>query len=221
MAKRKSQDVLAPVEALIRTVRGEKVILDSDLAQIYGVETKGLNQAVKRNAERFPEDFVFQLTKEEAESLRRQSGASKMRSQLVTSNIAPESADLMSRSAISRRGGRRYLPYAFTEHGAIMAANVLNSSRAVEMSVYVVRAFVKIRSVLAEHKDLARELAEVERQLTERLDVHEAAIVEVLRRIMFLLDPPPPPPDPPRRRIGFSPKLIGRKNKAIRRKIVS
>ena len=93
----------------------------------------------------------------------------------------------------------------------------MNSARAVEMSVYVVRAFVKMRSVLSEHKDLARELAEVERQLTERLDVHEAAIVEVLRRVMFLLEPPPPPPDPPRRRIGFNPKSIGRKNKAVRR----
>ncbi len=92
----------------------------------------------------------------------------------------------------------------------------MNSARAVEMSVYVVRAFVKMRSVLSEHKDLARELAEVERQLTERLDVHEAAIVEVLRRVMFLLEPPPLPPDPPRRRIGFSPKSIGRKNKSRR-----
>ena len=84
-----------------------------------------------------------------------------------------------------------------------MAANVLNSARAVEMSVYVVRAFVKVRSVLAEHKDLARELAEVEMKLTERLDAHELAIIDVLRRIMFLLDPPPPPPAPKRRRIGF------------------
>ena len=97
------------------------------------------------------------------------------------------------------------MPYGFTEHGAIMAANVLNSQRAVEMSVYVVRAFVKMRSVLAEHKELARELAEVEAKLTERLDVHEAAIVDVLRRIMFLLDPPPGPP-PLKRKIGFRPK---------------
>jgi ORF6N domain-containing protein len=207
MAKRTTQDVPARVEALIRTIRGEKVILDSDLAAIYGVETKALNRAVKRNAKRFPEDFVFQLTKDEAQSSRCQSG---------TSNIAPDSADLISHSAISSRGGTRYLPHAFTEHGAIMAANVLNSARAVEMSVYVMRAFVKLRSVVSEHKDLARELAEVERQLTERLGVNEAAIVEVLRRVMFLLDPPPPPPDPPRRRIGFSPKSIGRKKKSIR-----
>ena len=124
-----------------------------------------------------------------------------------------EFENLISQIATSSSGygGRRKLPFVFTEHGAIMAANVLNSARAVEMSVYVVRAFVKMRSVLSEHKDLARELAEVERQLTERLDVHEAAIVEVLRRIMFLLDPPPPPPDPPRRRIGFTPKSTRRR----------
>jgi len=183
------------VEALIRTVRGEKVILDSDLAAIYGVETKALNQAVKRNKRRFPEDFVFQLSAGELQDLR---------SQFVTSNES--------------WGGRRYLAYVFTEHGAIMAANVLNSARAVEMSVYVVRAFVKMRSVLAEHKELALELAAVERQLTERLDIHEAAIVEVLQRIMLLLDPPPPLPDPPRRRIGFSPQSIGRKKKSIQSK---
>ena len=193
MAKRTTQDVPARVEALIRTIRGEKVILDSDLAQLYGVTTSRLNEQVKRNLERFPSDFVFRLTRTEFENLI---------SQIATSS--------------SGYGGRRKLPFVFTEHGAIMAANVLNSARAVEMSVYVVRAFVKMRSVLSEHKDLARELAEVERQLTERLDVHEAAIVEVLRRVMFLLEPPPPPPDPPRRRIGFNPKSIGRKNKSRR-----
>jgi len=161
---------------------------------LYGVTTSRLNEQVKRNLERFPSDFVFRLTRTEFENLI---------SQIATSS--------------SGYGGRRKLPFVFTEHGAIMAANVLNSVRAVEMSVYVVRAFVKMRSVLSEHKDLARELAEVERQLTERLDTHEAAIVEVLRRVMFLLEPPPPPPDPPRRRIGFNPKSIGRKNKAVRR----
>jgi ORF6N domain-containing protein len=193
MAKRTTQDVPARLEALIRTIRGEKVILDSDLAQLYGVTTSRLNEQVKRNLERFPSDFVFRLTRTEFGNLI---------SQIATSS--------------SGYGGHRKLPLVFTEHGAIMAANVLNSGRAVEMSVYVVRAFVKLRSVLSEHKDLARELAEVERQLTERLDVHEAAIVEVLRRVMFLLEPPPLPPDPPRRRIGFNPKSIGRKNKSRR-----
>jgi ORF6N domain len=136
------------------------VILDSDLAQLYGVTTSRLNEQVKRNLERFPSDFVFRLNRTEFEDLI---------SQIATSS--------------SGYGGRRKLPLVFTEHGAIMAANVLNGARAVEMSVYVVRAFVKLRSVLSEHIDLARELAEVERQLTERLDVHEAAIVEVLRRV--------------------------------------
>jgi phage regulator Rha-like protein len=194
MAKRKPRDELARLAPLIRTIRGDKVILDSDLALIYGVTTARLNEQVKRNLKRFPEDFTFRLTRTEFE-------------------------DLISQNATSSStyGGRRKLPLVFTEHGAIMAANVLNSARAVEMSVYVVRAFVKMRSVLAEHKDLARELAEVERQLTERLDVHEAAIVEVLQRIMLLLDTPPPPPEPPRRRIGFNPKSTRRKTKLIER----
>jgi hypothetical protein len=194
MAKRKSRDGLARLEPLIRTIRGDKVILDSDLALIYGVTTARLNEQVKRNLKRFPDDFTFRLTR-------------------------AEFGDLISQNATSSStyGGRRKLPLVFTEHGAIMAANVLNSARAVEMSVYVVRAFVKLRSVLAEHKDLARELAEVERKLTDRLDIHEAAIVEVLRRIMLLLDPPPPPPDPPRQRIGFSQKAMGRKGELRRR----
>lgn len=177
---RNAEEALIPAEALIRTVRDQKVILDSDLARLYGVTTSRLNEQVKRNLERFPEDFAFRLTKAEFEDLISQ----------------------FARSS-SGHGGRRKLPLVFTEHGAIMAANVLNSARAVEMSVYVVRAFVKMRSVLAEHKDLARELAELENKLTERLDAHELAIIDVLRRIMSLLDPPPPPPAPKRRRIGF------------------
>ena len=103
----------------------------------------------------------------------------------------------------SQSGGRRYLPYAFTEHGAIMAANVLNSPRAVQMSVFVVRAFVKMRAALTDTRELARKLAAVEAELKSRLDVHEVAIVEVLQRIMKILDPPPPPPEPPPPEIGF------------------
>ncbi len=168
------------IEPRIFTVRGQKAILDSDLALIYGVPTYRFNEAVKRNKERFPEDFRFQLTKEEADSL-------------------------ISQFAMSKpgRGGRRTLPYAFTEHGAVMAANILNSKRAVRMSVFVVRAFVKMRSLLAEHRELAKQLAQLERRLSDRLDSHEIAIVDVLRRVMSLLDPPPAPPEPPRRRIGF------------------
>ena len=178
-----SKQSVSPVDRislLIRSVRGQKVVLDTDLALIFGVPTFRFNEAIKRNRERFPNDFMFQLTAVEAESL--------------TSQIA------MSKPG---RGGRRTLPYAFTENGAVMAANVLNSPEAVRMSVFVVRAFVQMRDLLGSTKELAKQLADLEEKLTARLDGHEAAIVEVLRRVMDILDPPPPPPEPPRRRIGF------------------
>jgi hypothetical protein len=167
------------IGSLIRTIRGQKVILDSDLARIFGVPTFRFNEAVKRNRERFPDDFLFQLTREEHS--------------ILISQIAISSS----------HGGRRKLPYAFTENGAIMAANVLNSPEAVRMSVFVVRAFVKMRDLLGGTKELARQLADLEKKLTARLDVHESVIVDVLRRVMEILDPPPLPPEPPRRRIGF------------------
>jgi len=171
------------ITSFIRTIRGKKIILDTDLARIFGVETFRFNEAIKRNRDRFPDDFMFQLTSEERESL--------------TSQIA------MSKVG---RGGRRTMPYAFTENGAIMAANVLNSPEAVRMSVFVVRAFVQMRDLLGGTKDLAKQLAVLEKKLTARLDGHEAAIVEVLQKLMNLLDPPPPPPEPesPQRRIGFN-----------------
>ncbi len=170
---------ISTITSVIRTIRGQKVILDSDLASIYGVPTKALNRAVKRNLERFPDDFIFQLKWEELENLKYQFGTS------------------------SFHGGKRKLPYAFTENGAIMAANVLNSPEAVRMSVFVVRAFVQMRDLLGGTKELARQLADLEKKLTARLDVHESVIVDVLRRVMEILDPPPLPPEPPRRRIGF------------------
>jgi hypothetical protein len=151
---------------VIRTIRGQRVILDADLARIYGVPTHRLNEQVKRNDKRFPPDFLFQLTAEEAKNLK---------SQIAIS---------------SSHGGRRTLPYAFTENGAIMAANVLNSPQAVRMSVFVVRAFVQMRELLGSTKDLAKQLAALEKKLTERLDGHENAIVDVLRRMMDILDPP-------------------------------
>ena len=140
---------LQKIAPLIHEIRGERVILDSDLAAIYGVSVKALNQAIKRNAERFPEDFVFRLTLSEFEDcLRSQFVTSYSRSQIATLK-SPASSNLKSQNATSRsRGGRRYPPHAFTEHGAIMAANVLNSRQAVQMSVFVVRAFVKLREVL-------------------------------------------------------------------------
>ena len=160
------------VEARILVLRQQKVILDSDLAELYGVPVKRLNEQVKRNQERFPEDFMFQMTAEEQESLR---------SQIATSK--------------NTRGGRRYAPYAFTEHGAIMAATVLNSERAVEMSVFVVRAFVRLREMLATNQKLAVKMDELE----QRLDTHDASIQELIDAIRELMAPDPPTG----RKIGF------------------
>ncbi len=167
------------VESLIRLVRGQRVILDADLAQVYGVPTKQLNQAVRRNIEKFPEDFAFEVDFEEVTNLR---------SQFVTS---------------SGHGGRRHRPVAFTEHGAIMAANVLRSPRAVQMSVFVVRAFVKMRETLAQNKELAAKLAELERNLTERLNDQEQAIVHILGEIKRLMEPVPPDTESASREMGF------------------
>lgn len=177
--------MLEPVEPLIRVLRGERVMLDADLARIYGVETGAFNRAVQRNSARFPSDFMFQLSWEEFSTLKCQIGIS---------NVG--------------RGGRRFLPYAFTEHGAIMAANVLNSQQAVQMSVFVVRAFVKMRGVMTDTRALAKKLADLESELKSRLDVHEVAIVEILQRVMAILDPPSQP-EPPKKEMGFHVKEAG------------
>jgi len=171
------------IERAIIVVRGEKVMLDSELAEIYGVETKALNRAVKRNESRFPSDFMFQLTPEEAESLRCQTG---------TSNEG--------------RGGRRYLPYAFTEHGALMLANVLNSERAAQTSVQVVRAFVKLRQMLASNAELARKLAAMEK----KYDAQFKVVFDAIRQLMS-------PPEKPKREIGFHVKHDEDKPKAKKR----
>ena len=189
-ASRKTGAAVPSIDAVIYTIRGERVILDADLAKIYGVETRALNQAVRRNREKFPPDFLFELTRTEAVSLqqsRRQEDVI-LRSQIVT-----------------LRHGRhvKHLPYAFTEHGAIMAANILNSPQAVQMSVFVVRAFIKMRVALTDTHELAAKLTALEKELKSRLDTHETAIVDVLQRIIALFDPPPPPPEPPRREMGF------------------
>ncbi len=181
---------------LIYEVRGERVMLDSHLALIYGVETKALNRAVKRNRNRFPKDFVFQLSEDEWKNLRYQIGTSSSDSKPLRYQIGTTSL---------RHGGRRSRPYAFTEHGAIMAANVLNSARAVQMSVFVVRAFLKMRALLGDKRDLAQKLAALEKELKKRLDVHEAVIVTILQRVMDIIDPPGLPSPPPKPRIGFTP----------------
>jgi hypothetical protein len=189
---RNKQGGPAAIEQLIHVIRGKKVILDSDLARIYGVPTKRFNQQVKRNRVRFPEDFMFQLTRAEAMEDER------LRSQIVTLNDA---TGLRSQFSTSRQGRhRKYLPYVFTEHGAVMAANILNSPAAVQMSVFVVRAFVSMRAALVERKELFEVLCELEKKLTDRLDTHEAAIVDIIQRLLKLLEPPPPPPRKP---IGF------------------
>lgn len=160
------------VDSRILVVRQQKVILDTDLAELYGVPVKRLNEQVKRNRERFPSDFMFRLTDEEQESLRSQNATSK-----------------------SGRGGRRYAPYAFTEHGAIMAATVLNSERAVEMSVFVVRAFVRLREMLATNEKLAAKIDELE----QRLDTHDASIQDLIEAIRQMMLPEPATG----RKIGF------------------
>ena len=189
MKKRAPIALADSLESRILTLRGQKVILDSDLAAIYGVTTKRLNEQVKRNARRFPSDFVFQLTRAELRAGWSQfaTGSAQPVEQKPHGNLRSQIA-----TSSSSYGGLRYLPYAFTENGAVMAANVLNSERAVRMSVFVVRAFIRMRELLS--GSLAAELKKLEAKLTTRLDVHETAIVDVLRRIMQLLDPPPAPP---------------------------
>ena len=164
------------IQNKILFLRGEKVILDSDLAALYGVPTKRLNEQIKRNQERFPPDFMFQLTAKEAESLR---------SQIATTNKV--------------RGGRRYKPYAFTEHGAIMAASVLNSERAVQTSIYVVRAFVKLRQMLAPYKEFMGKLD----QLEKKLQTHDKQIIAIVQAIKLLM---PPTEDKPKKPFGFHKK---------------
>ena len=174
---------LERIERAIIVVRGEKVMLDSELAEIYGVETRIWNQAVRRNINRFPVDFMFQLTVAEEASLR---------SQIVISNEG--------------RGGRRYLPYAFTEHGALMLANVLNSERAAQTSVQVVRAFVKLRQMLSSNAELARKLAAMEK----KYDAQFKVVFDAIRQLMS-------PPTRPKREIGFHVKYDDDKPKARKR----
>src|SRR6266851_6393068 len=178
---RRAKQVAAPraVESLIHLVRGQKVMLDSDLAALYGVPTKRLNEAVKRNLSRFPTNFMFRLTSDEAEFLR---------SQIATSN--------------ENRGGRRYLPYAFTEHGVVMLSAVLNSARAVEMSVFVVSAFVRMRELIAANKDIAARVEKLERGHDRTGSVIEI-LVEDIDRLAREVKEMKTLPRVTERRIGF------------------
>jgi hypothetical protein len=175
---RKERGVPVAIEQLIHVIRGKKVILDSDLARIYGVTTRRLNEQVRRNLTKFPEDFLIRVTAGEVSGLNWSQNATNS----------------------GKRRGRPYSPFAFTEHGAIMVATILNSSAAVQMSVFVVRAFVSMRAAFVERKEFFEVLAELEKKLTGRLDTHEAAIVDIIQRLLKLLEPPPPPPRKP---IGF------------------
>lgn len=170
------------IERLIYLIRGQKVMLDSDLAEIYGVTTKRLNEQVGRNANRFPIDFAFQLTRQEVANLK---------SQFATSSLEGRRTSVDS----YQHGGRRKLPYVFTEHGAIMLASVLNSPVAVEASVRVVRAFVRLREILASNRELSQKLAELER----KLDGHDHSIRNLFEAIRQLLTPP----EPKQRKIGL------------------
>jgi hypothetical protein len=173
----KTRRQLEQISQTILLLRDQRVILDAELAALHGVTTKRLNEQVKRNAARFPKDFLFRLSTAEAAALK---------SQIATSKTPTKDS----------RGGTRYRPFAFTEHGAIMAATVLNSPRAVEMSVYVVRAFVQLRELLASNAELAGRLDE----LAGKLEHHDEAITAILSAIRELMNPPAPK----RRGIGFT-----------------
>lgn len=183
-----AQNIVAAeaIPARILTIRGQRIMIDADIAELYGVPTKALNQAVKRNPGRFPSDFMFQLTPEE-------------KTEVVTN------CDHLAKLKFAKS-----LPFAFTEHGAIQAANVLNSTQAVEMGIYVVRAFVRMRELVAAHQDLAKRLADLEEK-TEALTLQQDTfahntrvqlkqVVEAIRQLTM-------PPDPPKRPIGFTTKL--------------
>ena len=190
VARKKSKPV-PTVEGLIRFIREHKVMLDRDLAELYGVETRALNQAVRRNLSRFPPDFMFQLSAKEEDSLRSQfviSNKNSLRSQIVTSNKG--------------RGGRRYLPYAFTEHGIVMLSSVLNSERAAQMNIIVVRAFVRLREMIAANKDLAARIEKIERRQEKTSSVIEI-LAEDIGRLAEDIHWIKNPPLPKKYRIGF------------------
>ena len=185
--EKKDTVVLRGIQRLIVKVRGKKVILDHDLALLYGVQTKVLNQAIKRNAARFPDDFVFRLTRKENTFLR---------SQIV---IPDENNRSRSVTGYQKHRDPRYLPYVFTEHGALMAANILRSTKAIEMSVFIVRAFVKMREALVSQYEMARRLDQIEKILL----LHDTQLKELFEKIRPLLLPPP---ESPKKKIGFGVK---------------
>jgi len=175
-----------PLAHRISLIRGHRVLLDSDLAQIYEVSTKAFNQTIARNKNRFPPDFVFQLTEEEFQGLKR---PGLLRSQFVT----------------LKQGGRgkhrKYRPWAFTEHGAIMTASLLRSPKAMAMSVYVVRAFIQMREALTTNAVILRRLAEIDKKLV----THDVVLRDIYEKLRPMLNPPPPPP---RKEMGFHTGMV-------------
>ncbi|OGC13553.1 DNA-binding protein [candidate division WOR-1 bacterium RIFOXYC2_FULL_37_10] len=173
------------IESKIYLIRSQKVMIDFDLAELYMISTKRLNEQVKRNIDRFPGDFMFQLTEKECGIL--------LSSVLVFGDT--EEKKLRSQFATSKKGGRRYFPYAFTEQGVAMLSSVLKSKRAVQMNIFIMRAFVKLREVLATHKDLVQKFKELEMKVGKH-DKEIISIFEAIRRLMA-------PPENPKEKIGF------------------
>jgi hypothetical protein len=177
---------LDQIDRAILILRGHKVLLDSDLAALYGVEAKTLNQAVRRNAQRFPADFMFKLTREEAQ---------RLRSQSVTLDVEPVESMANSRNRPSRRGQHiKHLPYAFTEQGVAMLSSVLRSPRAVRVNIEIMRAFVRLRQLLQTNTELATKLDALE----QKYDAKFRVVFDAIRQLMA-------PPEPPKNPIGFAP----------------
>jgi hypothetical protein len=177
------------LEPLILGVRGHRVVLDADLARLYGVSTKRFNEAFRRNQERFPNDFALRLSARELKNLRSQFAISRLQ-------VPDSSTGMWSQFATTYQRRHGHLPWAFTEHGALMAANILRSDRAVQMSVFVVRAFVRLREQIASNSAILKRLAEIDKTLLQ----HDAALRDVYQKLLPLLQPPPAPP---KRSIGF------------------
>jgi hypothetical protein len=180
-----------PLEPLIYAIRGHRVLLDADLARIYGVTTKRFNEAFKRNRDRFPGDFAFQISASEFANLRSQIATSRMQQ-----HESKVQNTIWSQIATSYHGGRRYLPWVFTEHGVLMAANVLRSKRASDMGIFIVRAFIRLREQVSANTAILKRLAEIDKTLLQ----HDSAVRDLYHKLLPLLQPPA---HPPKRRIGF------------------
>jgi ORF6N domain len=212
MSSRKKPFALTRLEPLIVTIRGHRVILDADLAKLYEVPTFRFNEAFKRNRHRFPDDFAFQLTAKEFSDLRSYIETSRVKGIVDSANTenssqfaisSSQESHVLNRSQFvtssSRHRGKAYRPWAFTEHGAVMAANILRSERAVHMSVFVVRAFVRLREHVVANQAILKRLAEIDRTLLQ----HDSSLLDLYEKLLPLLQPPPAHP---KRRIGFQPK---------------